>query len=185
MKILAISGSLRKDSYNNQLLRSASHLMPAEVSYEIMPRDLLSAIPAFNEDIEEPAPEAVEAVRNRIKEADGILIATPEYNHSLPGWLKNVIDWCSRPTREAAFKGKDVVVIGASTGMFGALWSQAETRKTLGGAGARVVDLELAVAGADEAFDESDQLIDPEMRKQLETVVEELLSAAEQSKRLG
>src|SRR5215210_1899901 len=116
MRILGISGSLRRESHNSMLLRAA------------------------------------------IAEADAVLIATPEYNYSIPGVLKNAIDWASRPSASAVMRNKPAAVVGASTGMFGAVWSQAETRKSLAGAGARVIDRELPVAEAHSAFDEAGRL---------------------------
>ena len=100
----------------------------------------------------QPAPRAVAELRQAIADADGLLFATPEYNSSIPGVLKNAIDWVSRPRAETPLQGKPAAVIGASTGSFGAVWAQAELRKVLGSTGARVVDLDLPVARAHEAF---------------------------------
>ena len=111
-------------------------------------------------------PRGVFELRAAIADADAILIATPEYNHSIPGVLKNAIDWASRPKADAALKNKPVAVIGTSTGMFGAVWAQAETRKALAGAGARVIDRELPVGSADEQFHPLDGRL---VEKDLET----------------
>ena len=113
-----------------------------------------------------PAPEAVQRLREAIAEADAVLIATPEYNSSLPGQLKNALDWASRPFPDNALRNKPVAVIGASTGMFGAVWAQAEARKVLGATGARVVDVELPVPHAEAAF-AGDRLADAEVHESL------------------
>src|SRR5438132_11019579 len=138
MRVLAISGSLRQDSYNTQLLRAAEELVPGDVTLELY--DELESVSPYNEDRDtDEAPPAVVRLREAIAGADAVLIATPEYNGSVPGQLKNAIDWASRPVRAGALLGKPVAVIGASTGMYGPVWSQAELRKILGTAGARVV----------------------------------------------
>lgn len=178
MKVLGISGSLRRDSYNSKLLREASRHAPEGVEFEVLDPALLREVPAFDADLEADPPASVEEVRRRVASADAVLIATPEYNHSVPGWLKNVVDWLSRPKAEAALKGKDVAVVGASTGMFGAVWAQAELRKALGGAGGRVVDAELPVGTAAEAFDDDGALVDAELRVLLAEHVEGLARAA-------
>ena len=178
MKVLGISGSLRRDSHNTKLLREAARHAPDGVELEILDPELLRAVPAFDEDLESDPPAAVEEVRQRVSSTDAVLIATPEYNHSIPGWLKNVVDWLSRPKADAALKGKDVAVIGASTGMFGAVWAQAELRKALAGAGGRVVDTELPVGTASEAFDDEGALVDAELRALLAEHVAGLAQAA-------
>src|SRR5271156_1924484 len=150
MRVLGISGSLRRDSYNQQLLRAAAKLLPPEA--ELVVFDGLKAIPPFDEDDEDARAAAVTGWREAIADADALLFATPEYNSSIPGQLKNAIDWASRPIATAALRNKPSAVIGASTGMFGAVWAQAELRKVLAAAGARVIDRELPVAGAEEAF---------------------------------
>jgi chromate reductase len=181
VKVLAISGSLRRDSYNTKLLRAAEELLPAGMEVE-----LLSAgqrIPPYNEDEDvEPAPPAVAHLRDAIAQADLILIATPEYNSSIPGSLKNALDWVSRPHPTNPLRNKPVAVVGASTGAFGAVWAQAELRKVLGTIGARVVDADVAVGHAHEKFDDDGELVDEAIREQLAEVVELLL--AELSPRL-
>src|SRR5687767_9855035 len=144
MKILAISGSLRDASYNTMLLRAADELVPDGVELELW--DGLKAVPPFDEDDEAgEAPAGDADLCDAIAGADAILFATPEYNSSVPGQLKNAIDWASRPVATAPIRNKPVAVIGASTGMFGAVWAQAELRKVLASAGARVLDAELPV----------------------------------------
>jgi chromate reductase len=146
VKVLGISGSLRQGSYNAQLLRAAAELLPPGVELEIF--DGLREIPAYVEDEAGPPPVAVRRLKKAIADADAVLIATPEYNHSIPGALKNALDWVSRPLAGNPMMGKPALVVGASTGMFGAVWAQAETRKVLGALGARVIDEELPVAKA-------------------------------------
>ena len=113
------------------------------------------------------------------RDADALLIATPEYNGSIPGQLKNAVDWASRPARAGALWGKTVAVIGATTGSYGAIWAQADLRRSLGIAGARVLEVELPVARAHERFDESGNLLDEQLRERLGDVVLELAAAAE------
>jgi chromate reductase len=158
MRILAISGSLRRDSHNTRLLRHLAEQAPAGVEIELW--DGLKQIPPYDEDDDvHPAPPAVAQLRRAIAEADGLLFATPEYNSSIPGVLKNAIDWASRPRAETPLQGKPAAVVGASTGSFGAVWAQAELRKVLASTGARVVDLDLPVARAHQAFDADGALI--------------------------
>src|SRR5436305_12759399 len=152
MRILGVAGSLRQSSHNRTLLRAAATLLPPEADWREYER--LKAIPPFDEDDEANPPEAVKDWRAAIAEADAILFATPEYNSSIPGQLKNAIDWASRPFSDTVLRNKPVAVIGASTGMFGAVWSQAELRKALGAAGARVVDREPPIGAAPEGFDQ-------------------------------
>ena len=153
-RILGISGSLRRDSHNARLLRHVAEQAPAGIEVEIW--DGLRAVPPYDEDDDiDPAPPAVADLRRAIAEADAILISTPEYNSSIPGVLKNAIDWASRPRAETPLQNKPAAVVGATTGQFGAVWAQAETRKVLASTGARVVDLELPVARAHEAFDDN------------------------------
>lgn len=165
MRILAISGSLRRDSHNATLLRAAVALLPSAV--EVVVYEGLGTVPPFNEDDVAQRPAGAQAFWDAVAAADGVLIATPEYNSSIPGVLKNALDWLSRPLMDSPLRGTPAAVIGASTGMFGAVWSQAETRKVLGAIGARVVDRELPVAGAHEQFDESGTLTDSELEAQL------------------
>ena len=158
MKILAISGSVRRDSHNTRLLRHAAERAPAGIEIEVW--DGLKSVPPYDEDDDGPiAPRPVAELRKAIADADGLLIATPEYNSSIPGVLKNAIDWASRPRAETPLQGKPAAVIGATTGSFGAVWAQAELRKVLASTGARVIDLELPVSKAHEAFDDDGALV--------------------------
>jgi chromate reductase, NAD(P)H dehydrogenase (quinone) len=149
MRVLGISGSLRRDSHNTELLRAAATLLPSGVEFELY--EGLRDIPPYVEDDEANSHPAVRDLKAKIAAADAVLFATPEYNHSIPGQLKNAIDWVSRPLADNPLWDKPVAVIGASTGMFGAVWAQAELRKVLGNAlHAKVVDREVPVPMADE-----------------------------------
>ena len=178
MKVLAISGSLRSGSYNTQLLRAAEELLPREVDFVVY--EGLKAVPPYDEDDDvQPAPPAVAALRGAVAEADAVLFATPEYNSSIPGSLKNALDWVSRPPATNALRNKPVAVVGASTGAFGAVWAQAELRKVLAAIGARVVDGEVAVGHAPTRFDEHGRLEDESLQEQLQETIEALLAEAE------
>jgi chromate reductase, NAD(P)H dehydrogenase (quinone) len=174
MRVLAISGSLRRDSHNTKLLRAASEVLPPPAQLEFL--DGLVDVPPYNEDDDvDPAPLAVQTLREAIAGADAVLIATPEYNASIPGQLKNALDWASRPFPDNAFRGKPVAVIGASTSMFGAVWAQAELRKVLGAIGARVIDRDLPISTAEEAFDAQFKLVSDEQHERLAEILKELL----------
>jgi chromate reductase, NAD(P)H dehydrogenase (quinone) len=175
VRVLGISGSLRRDSYNTKLLRTAGELLPAGVELEVW--DELKAVPPFDEDEElGPAPAAVESLRRAVARADAIVFATPEYNASIPGQLKNAVDWLSRPVATTPLRGKPTLVVGASTGAFGAVWSQAELRKVLATAGARVVEADVAVGHAPTKFDELGALVDEELEDQLREAIDVLLA---------
>ena len=174
MKVLALSGSLRRGSYNTKLLHAAADFFPDGVELEIW--EGLKSVPPYDEDDDvEPAPAAVAALRAAIAGADAVLIATPEYNSSVPGQLKNALDWVSRPLAKNPLRNKPAAVIGASAGAFGAVWAQGELRKILGAIGARVVDGEVAVGHAPTKF-EGDRLVDENLREQLAEVVESLVT---------
>jgi chromate reductase len=177
MKILGISGSLRRGSYNTSLLGVAARLLPADVEFELWGG--LKGVPPYDEDDDtEEAPAAAAALREAIAGADAVLFATPEYNSSVPGQLKNAIDWVSRPLATNPLRNKPVAVVGASTGAFGAVWSQAELRRVLAATGARVVEGEVAVGHAPTRFDEEGRLVDANLLEQLEEVVAVLVAEA-------
>lgn len=177
MRLLAISGSLRRGSLNSALLRAAGGLVPPGAS--VVHFDGLAGIPPYSEDLDvEPAPAAVVALRREIAAADGLLLATPEYNASIPGQLKNAIDWASRPFPDNSLRGQPAAVIGATTGIFGAVWAQAELRKVLVTAGAAVLDREFIISDAPGAFDDDGRLVDTAVRADLESIVDELQQAA-------
>jgi chromate reductase len=183
VKVLAVSGSLRADSYNTSLLRAAIEAAPEGVEVELFDPAGLAGLPVYDQDLDTgEASEPVASLREAWGSADAILFATPEYNGSVPGGLKNAIDWASRPRQEAALMNKTAAVVGASTGQFGAMWAQADLRKILGAAGARVVGDELPVTRAHEKFDSKGRLLDGELferlRLLLETLATESISVA-------
>lgn len=183
-KVLAISGSLRRESYNTNLLRNAVDLFADDVEVEIL--DGLKDIPPYNEDDDrEGASESVRALRAAFAGADAVFFSTPEYNSSIPGHLKNALDWVSRPLATNPLRNKPAVVIGASTGAFGAVWAQAELRKVLAAIGARVVEAEVAVGHAPTRFEEAGTLVDEDLREQLGEVVDALVSAVVERKELA
>jgi chromate reductase, NAD(P)H dehydrogenase (quinone) len=178
MRVLGISGSLRSGSLNSALLRAAAERLPAGA--ELVELDRLAEVPPYDEDVElEATPALVEELRNAVRDADAVLIATPEYNHSIPGQLKNALDWISRPAGKSALNGKPAAVIGASTGMFGAVWAQAELRKVLGAMGGRVIEAELPVGHAKDLLAGDRLELSPQQSVQLEEILAELIAEAE------
>ncbi|MBA2579276.1 MAG: NAD(P)H-dependent oxidoreductase [Thermoleophilaceae bacterium] len=177
MQVLGISGSLRGGSHNTELVRAAGALIEAgDAEFDVY--DGLKLVPPYDKDDDVPdAPAAVAHMRAAIVGADAVLFATPEYNSSIPGQLKNAIDWLSRPIATNVLRNKPVTVVGASTGMFGAVWAQAELRKVLAATGARVVGGELPVPHAHERFDKDGRLNDPELEQALADVVRSLVEA--------
>ena len=177
MKVLGLSGSLRAGSHNSKLLRAAGDLMPGEA--ELVEFDGLKLIPPYDEDDEQNGrPPAVQALFDAVADADAVLLATPEYNHSIPGQLKNALDWLSRPLIESPLRNKPAAVIGASTGLFGAVWAQAEARKVLAAIGARVLDRELPIGMADDAFNPDGTLLDEDLSLTLAGILAELHAEA-------
>lgn len=177
MRIVAVSGSLRSGSHNTGLLRALREEAPEGVEIELW--EGLAEIPAYDADADGvPGPDAVEAFRSVVRGADGVFFSTPEYNSSIPGALKNALDWASRPLATNAFRNKPVAVVSASAGAFGAVWAAAELRKVLGAMGSRVADVELAVGHAGEKFDEDGSLIDHEVRDTLREALETLVAEA-------
>jgi chromate reductase, NAD(P)H dehydrogenase (quinone) len=177
MRILAVSGSLRDRSFNTSLLRAAAEAAPDGVEVELW--EGLGDLPIYDQDLEDgKVPESVRRLREEWAAADAILFATPEYNGSVPGGLKNAIDWASRPKFEAALTNKTVAVVGASTGQFGALWAQQDLKRILGIAGARVVGTEIPVPRAHERIDEHGRLLDAELHEQLRLHLETLAAEA-------
>jgi chromate reductase len=175
MRILGISGSLRRDSHNTALLRAAAELLPP--GDELVLWDGLRDVPAYDQDDDvEPTAPAVAALRGAVAGADAVLFATPEYNSSVPGALKNALDWSSRPYATNVFRSKPVAVIGSSVGMFGAVWAQAELRKVLGTMGARVAEVEVAVGHASDKIDADGRIFDEDLRLQLRDALETLRS---------
>jgi chromate reductase len=179
MRVLGISGSLRRGSHNTRLLRAAGEMVTEQgAEFEVF--DGLKAIPPYDEDDDVgEGPGAVARLREAIAGADALLFATPEYNSSIPGVLKNAVDWASRPAGAGALHNKPVAVIGASTGMFGAVWAQAELRKVLGAADARVAEVELAVGHAHEQLDSAGHPTDATQEEALRDSVRLLLRELE------
>lgn len=173
MHILGISGSLRRASHNRTLLQAARAELPAGV--DLVEWEGLAGLPAFDEDLEHTTPLSVRAFLADVDDADALLIATPEYNASVPGALKNALDWASRPFPANVLHQKPSLVIGASTGLFGAVWAQAEVRKILTASGATVLDAELAVGGADGAFTTGASLADPRLVTRLRALLGDLV----------
>ncbi len=171
-RILALSGSLRRDSYNTALLRAATELAPAGWAVEVR---TLHHIPLYDEDVRARGfPPAVAGLRDAVRAADALLIATPEYNYSFSGVLKNAVDWISRPP-EQPLAGKPVAVVSASPGITGGVRAQWALKPVLAALGARVLFRpEMAVGGAREKFDEAGRLVDEETRRRLAALLEAL-----------
>ncbi len=179
MKVLGISGGLRRESYNTKLLRVAGEMFEADgVRFEIY-QDLKLVPPYDEDDDRDPAPPAAAELRAAVAGADAVFFSTPEYNSSIPGQLKTAVDWLSRPVGSNALRNKPVAVIGASTGMFGAVWAQAELRKVLAAAGARVIEGEVPVGHAHTRFDDDGQLGDDSIAGQVEAVVGNVIADVE------
>jgi chromate reductase, NAD(P)H dehydrogenase (quinone) len=176
MRILALSGSLREGSHNTDLLRGAAAAAPDGIELELYHG--LKEIPPYDADDDVPGerPLAVERFKAALAEADGILISTPEYNSSIPGVLKNALDWASRPLVESPVRNKPVAVLSSSTGMFGGVWAAAETRKVMGALGARALEATVAVAKADVRLADG---VDAELLDELRSVVDALAAAVD------
>jgi chromate reductase len=175
MRILGVSGSLRAASYNTALLRAAAQLTPDDV--ELTVYEGLELLPPYNEDRDTDDPPAeVARLRAEIEAADAVLFATPEYNTTMPGQIKQVVDWASRPHGPgSALWGKPAAAIGASVTDYGAMWAQDHLRKALGIAGARVLATEFPVAKAHDLFSADGELVDPETRGRLAELVQGLV----------
>jgi chromate reductase len=179
MRILAISGSLRADSYNTALARAARELAPEGVEVEVY--EGLGLVPHYDQDLDQEtveAPSAVAELRRRIERADALLLVTPEYNGSITGVLKNAIDWASARHRGSWLRNKTVAVAGATTGQYGAIWAQQDLRRVLGIAGARVVGEEFPVSTASDKFDDEGRLVDPLLAERLRNHLAELVREA-------
>jgi chromate reductase len=178
MRVLGISGSLRRESLNTALLRAAAERLPAGA--ELVEYEGLADVPPYDEDVDTATPPAaVRDLREAILAADAVLIATPEYNHSIPGQLKNALDWASRPAGHSALNGKPAAAISASKSMFGGVWAQAELRKVLSAMGGRVVDAELGVAHAHEQLEGERLELEHDQEQRLDEILAELVAAAE------
>lgn len=182
--IAGIPGSLRRESFNRRLLQAAAHMLPAGVELKIW--EGLARIPPFSEDAEAgPAPPAVAELRKLIFDADAVLIATPEYNGSIPGQLKNALDWASRPRGSAVLDSKPVGTASASPTPYGAAWAQESLRKVLNIIGADVTGGEFAVPHAFRQFDQAGRLADAELRGRLTELIAELAERSYATPTLG
>lgn len=184
MHIIGLCGSLRRDSHNRRLLAAATKLLPQSATFQMF--DEIAGVPPYDQDTDgRDAPAVVRVLRGGIAAADGVLIATPEYNASVPGVLKNALDWASRPYPDHSLREKPVLVMGASPGAFGATLAQAELRRVLKAMGADVIEMELSVAHAHEAFAPDGGLHDPRLRAELADIVNRLIDAASSRRALG
>jgi chromate reductase len=170
MRILGIPGSLRAGSLNEQLLRLAAEELPEGVELELYGD--LAEIPPYDQDLDHLQPDAVQRLKTSIAEADAILVATPEFNGSIPGQLKNAFDWVSRPRDESPIRSIPVAVIGASTSSFGGIWAQRELKKVLGIMGARVLEVELPVGKADRRLVDPDAVLGIELGGVLQALLD-------------
>jgi chromate reductase len=177
MYVLGLCGSLRRASYNRRLLAAAAAQLPDDAVFHLF--EDLAAVPPYNEDTDgRETPPAVESLRSAIAAATAILIATPEYNASVPGLLKNALDWASRPYPDSCLRGKPVIVVGASITRFGAALAQTELRRVLKAIGADVLEAALSVPEAHEAFTGDGQLADPRLSSELESLVRTLVGVS-------
>lgn len=178
MRVLGISGSLRESSHNTALLRAAQQSAPEGIEVELY--EELELVPPYNEDRDgHNAPEVIARLRELVDGADAVLFATPEYNGSIPGQLKTAVDWLSRPRGASVLFGKTAAVVGASTGAYGGIWAQADLRKSLGIAGARVIEAELAVGHAGDHLYTDGEIADADTREKLADVLGDLAVASE------
>jgi chromate reductase, NAD(P)H dehydrogenase (quinone) len=177
MKVLGISGSLRRDSFNTRLLQVAASIGADDVELELY--EGMAAVPPFSQDDEHAPPDAVLDLRARIAAADAVLISTPEYNGSIPGQLKNALDWVSRPRAESPLRGKPTGVVSASTSAYGAMWSQADLRRVLGIIGARVAEPGVAIGTAHDQFDATGGDLTDDTRAELAGVLAALAAEVE------
>ncbi|MBS7632256.1 NAD(P)H-dependent oxidoreductase [Candidatus Bathyarchaeota archaeon] len=174
VKILGFAGSLRQNSFNKSLLKTALEYAPKNTALEIYD---LEGIPPFNQDLEDNMPEKVKEFKKKIREADALLIATPEYNYSVPGVLKNAIDWASRPYGDNAFDGKPVAIMSASDGMLGGARAQYHLRQVFVSLNMRPLNRpEVIVPFADEKIDEKGNVVDGKTREKIKRLLESLVA---------
>jgi chromate reductase len=172
-KILGFAGSLRKDSYNKALLRAAMELLPEGVALETVD---LEGIPPYNQDLDGTPPRKVTDFKAKIRGADALLIATPEYNYSIPGVLKNAIDWASRPYGDSAFQDKPVAIMGASIGMLGTARAQYHLRQCCVFLQMHaVVDTEVMIPFVSDKVDSKGQLTDDKTKEKIRELIESLI----------
>ncbi|HSE32497.1 MAG TPA: NAD(P)H-dependent oxidoreductase [Pyrinomonadaceae bacterium] len=171
--ILGIAGSLRNDSFNKAALRAAQQLTPEGSRIDIAD---IEGLPGFNQDDERQPPAKVTELKQQIRNADAILFVTPEYNYSVPGVLKNAIDWASRPYGDSAWNGKPVAVMGASVGMLGSARAQYHLRQMFVFLNMHAVNQpEVMISNAAKRFDEQGNLTDETSRKLIQQLLQELV----------
>jgi chromate reductase, NAD(P)H dehydrogenase (quinone) len=174
VRILGIAGSLRAASFNRAALRAAQELLPPDATLEIFD---LAGIPPFSQDDERTLPARVAELKAKIREADAILIATPEYNYSIPGVLKNAIDWASRPHGDSAWAGKPVAIMGASVGASGTARAQYHLRQTFVYLDMHPLNRpEVMLSSAAQRFDEDGRLVDEPSRRLVAQLVAALVA---------
>ena len=172
VKLLGLVGSLRKGSYNKALMRTAMQLLPEGVTMDVFD---LAKIPPFNQDLERTPPEVVKQFKAKIRAADALFIASPEYNYSIPGVLKNAIDWASRPSSENAFDGKPVAVMSASIGRLGGARMQYHLRQVFVFLNMYPINRpEFMLSNAENSFDDEGNLTDEGTRQRLKELLEAL-----------
>lgn len=183
MKILAFSGSLREQSYNTALIRNAMKMTPEGVTIELHPIDDL---PLFNDDLVAVMPDVVKKLKDAVKDADAILIASPEYNYTIPGALKNMLDWVSRPHAENSMKGKPVAIMGAAGGMVGTARMQYDLRKVLFYLDTYPVNRpEVMVGMSKEKFDADLSITDEKTKEKVQQLVTALVDWTKKLKTLA
>lgn len=180
LKVCGLAGSLRRDSFNRALLRAAKELAPDDMEIRIF--DGMPEVPLFNQDVEgEGDPDPVRALKDAIREADALLIATPEYNHGVPGVLKNAIDWASRPARDSVLDGKPTAILGASPGITGTARAQSQLRQAFVFTRTPVLlQPEVLVYRAREKFDDEGRLTHERTREFVEKLLVALAAWARQ-----
>jgi chromate reductase len=181
LSILAVPGSLRKASYNHAALKAAQRLVPPDAELEIFE---LHGIPPFNEDEEKTPPERVSEFKKKIREADAILFATPEYNYSIPGVLKNAIDWASRPYGDSAWNGKPAAIMGASAGAYGTLRAQYHLRQSFVFLNIQPVQQpEVLIGPASKKFDAEGNLTDEKAKQLISQLLQNLVDMTKQMRK--
>jgi chromate reductase len=182
ISILGFAGSLRKGSYNKSLLRAAQEMVPEDATLEVFD---LEGIPPFNQDLENQPPEKVKEFKAKIRASDAILIATPEYNYSIPGVLKNAIDNASRPYGDNAFNGKPAAIMGASIGMLGTARAQYHLRQSMVFLNMYPLNQpEVMVPFAQEKIDQNGRVTDQKTREKIKELLEALVSWTKKLKKV-
>ncbi len=177
LNILGIAGSLRRDSYNKMLIKNFLECLPEKVDMEIFD---LANIPLFNQDLEQTPPDSILKLKNKIRLADGIIISTPEYNYSIPGVIKNAIDWVSRPYNENPWTNKPIAIVGASIGGFGTVRAQLHLRQTFFYLKSRLLQApEIYISNASEKFDDAGYLKNTEDKEKLCQLFDGLIALIE------